>query len=238
MSLENRVALITGPTGGLGRVVTREFAEAGVRLALFSRGEERLKQLVGGLDLRAGRVVTAPVDLSDPESLHSGIQKVLEKFTRLDILLHLVGGWSGGKSVLETPHEEVSNMLDQHLWTTLNLVQTALPHLLAGNWGRVIVISSPTAAQPRAKTLSYAVGKAAQETLMLTLAEELKGTGVTANVVQVKTIDVEHQRDREPTPRNAVWTTPEEIASTILYLCSDQANMINGARIPMFGGYR
>lgn len=238
MSMENRVALITGATGGLGRIVTREFAAANARLALFSRSEERLKQLVDGLGLEPGRVVTAPVDLGDSDSLHAGIRTVLEKFARLDILLHLVGGWSGGKNVLETPIEDVSTMLNQHLWTTMNLVQAALPHLLEGNWGRVIVVSSPTATRPRARTLPYAVGKAAQETLMITLAEELKGTGVTANVVQVKTIDVEHQREREPTPKNAFWTTPEEITSAILYLCSDEARMVNGARIPMFASYR
>jgi len=72
--------------------------------------------------------------------------------------------------------------------------------------------------------------------LMLTLAKELAGSGVTANVLQVRTIDASHERDREPTPQNASWTTPEEIAATISYLCSEEARVINGARIPLYGG--
>jgi NAD(P)-dependent dehydrogenase (short-subunit alcohol dehydrogenase family) len=79
------------------------------------------------------------------------------------------------------------------------------------------------------------VGKAAEETLMLTLSEELKNSGVTANVLRVRSIDVEHKREREPSPKNASWTTPEEIAVALLYLCSDEANRVNGARIPLYG---
>lgn len=69
----------------------------------------------------------------------------------------------------------------------------------------------------------------------MALAQEIRGSGVTANVIRVQTIDVEHQRDREPSPATTAWTTPEEIASTILYLCSEDAKLVNGARIPLYG---
>jgi NAD(P)-dependent dehydrogenase (short-subunit alcohol dehydrogenase family) len=70
----------------------------------------------------------------------------------------------------------------------------------------------------------------------LTLAQELRGTGVTANVLQVRAIDARYERDRERTPKNLAGTTPEEITAAILFLCSDQAQTINGARIPLYGG--
>ena len=82
----------------------------------------------------------------------------------------------------------------------------------------------------------YAAAKAAEEALVLTVAKEVARTGVTANVLQVRSIDAERERDREPTPKNASWTTPEEITSAILYLCSDDAQVVNGARIPLHGG--
>jgi NAD(P)-dependent dehydrogenase (short-subunit alcohol dehydrogenase family) len=72
---------------------------------------------------------------------------------------------------------------------------------------------------------------------MLTLSQELKETGVTANLVQAKTIDVKREKVSAPTPDNASWTTPEELASTILYLLSDEASTVNGAKIPLFGSY-
>ena len=71
--------------------------------------------------------------------------------------------------------------------------------------------------------------------LALTLAEEVKGSGVTANVIRVKTIDTEHERQRQPSAKNAAWTAPEEIATAIQYLCSDAAGMVNGARLPLYG---
>lgn len=74
----------------------------------------------------------------------------------------------------------------------------------------------------------------AQEALMLTLARELVGSGVTANILQVRTIDAKYERDEQPMPKNANWTTPEEITAAILYLCSDEAHVVNGARIPLY----
>jgi NAD(P)-dependent dehydrogenase (short-subunit alcohol dehydrogenase family) len=79
------------------------------------------------------------------------------------------------------------------------------------------------------------VGKAAQEALTLAIAKESAGSGVTANILQVRTIDADRERDRNPSGKNASWTTPEEITAAILYLCSDEAGVVNGARIPLYG---
>lgn len=97
------------------------------------------------------------------------------------------------------------------------------------------MVSSPTAVHPPAKSAPYAVGKAAQEALILALVQEVKDAGVTANILQVRTIDAKHERDRQPTLKNASWTTPEKILSAILYLCTDESQVVNGARIPLFG---
>jgi NAD(P)-dependent dehydrogenase (short-subunit alcohol dehydrogenase family) len=235
MNLDNRIAIVTGATGGLGRVVTGRFAEQGARLALVGRSADRLNQLAGDLDLPSDRWMAHTGDLGSPLAARTAVEAVIETWGRVDILLHLVGGWTGGKRVPDVEADSVSGMLQQHLWTTFHMAQALLPHLIAQQWGRVIAVSSPYAAAPRAKGAPYAVAKAAQETLLLTLAQELKGSGVTANVLLVRTIDVDHERDRDPTSRNSSWTTPDEIASAMLYLCSDEARMVNGARIPLYG---
>jgi len=108
--------------------------------------------------------------------------------------------------------------------------------MTANHWGRILVISSPTASHPDANTAPYAIGKAAQEALILTIAQEVKEKGITANILLVKTIDVEHARDLKPDAKNASWTTPEEITAALLYLSSEEARTINGARIPLYGG--
>lgn len=235
MGLENRIAVITGATGGLGRVAAHRLAEKGARLVLVSTSSEKLEMLERELNLPRDRVLSMAMDLSRPEAPRSLLDAVIASSGRADIILHFVGGWIGGKPVAQVAPEEVSSMLQQHLWTTFHLAQVFSPHLVANGWGRLIVVSSPNVATPPQKGAPYTIGKSAQEALMLTLAEELKGTGVTANILRVRSIDVKHERDNQPSPKTASWTTPEEIAAAILYLCSEEAGMVNGARIPIYG---
>lgn len=235
MGLDERVVVITGATGGLGRVVAHRLAETGARLVLVSSSAEKLEVLERELNLAEERTLSIAVDLNQQRAAQSVLDAVVEKFGRADALLHFVGGWMGGKPVPNVSAEDVSMMLQQHLWTTFYLAQVFGPHLAANGYGRLIVVSSPSVAAPPANGAPYAIGKSAQEALILTLAEEYKGTGVTANILRVRSIDVKHERDNQPSPKTASWTTPEEIAAAILYLCSDQAGMVNGARIPLYG---
>jgi NAD(P)-dependent dehydrogenase (short-subunit alcohol dehydrogenase family) len=235
MGLKNRTAIITGATGGLGRVVTRRLAESGAQLVLSGSNTAKLDALASELSLADGCWLPVAADLTEAAAAQRLLDAALAKFGRVDILLHFVGGWMGGKPVTQVPAADVSTMLQQHLWTTFYLAQAFCPHLAANGWGRIVVVSSPSAGTPPANGLPYAVGKSAQEALIATLAEELKGTGVTANVLRVRAIDLKHERESQPSARNASWTTPEEIAEAVLYLCSDAAGVINGARIPLYG---
>jgi NADP-dependent 3-hydroxy acid dehydrogenase YdfG len=123
MTLKNRAVVITGATGSLGRTVARGMTEAGARLALLGRSTERLEHLASELGLTEDRYLTHQVDLSSAESVESAAQAVANKFGKTDVLLNLVGGWTGGKSVVEVNRMDVSNMIQQHVWTTFNLAQ-------------------------------------------------------------------------------------------------------------------
>jgi NAD(P)-dependent dehydrogenase (short-subunit alcohol dehydrogenase family) len=126
-------------------------------------------------------------------------------------------------------------MLDQHVWTTLNVARAAVPGMVGRGWGRFIATSSTAALEGTSGMAAYAVAKAGEEALLRTLAREVAGTGVTANVLVVRKIDAAHERDTEPGPKNATWATPEELVAAMLYLCSDEGSVVNGARIPLTG---
>jgi NAD(P)-dependent dehydrogenase (short-subunit alcohol dehydrogenase family) len=237
MDLTNRVAVITGAAGGLGSTVTRELATRGVSLALLGNDPVKMEALTKSLSLPASRLLTQTVDLLDPAETESAAEAVVAKFSKIDILLHLVGGWTGGKSLLEATADDLTFMLNQHVWTSFNVIQAFVPHLIKNGWGRVVMITSPYAARPTAKGGPYAVGKSGQEAIMLTLSQELKGTGVTANLLQAKTIDAKREKTSNPSPDNASWTTPEELTAGMLYLLSEEAGTVNGAKIPMFGSF-
>src|SRR5690349_1997581 len=142
MSMADHVAVITGATGGLGRVVTRRLAEEGARLALFSTNLGHLEALAAELALPPDRLLLQAVDLRDPTATQAAAQAVSARWGRADILLHLVGGWAGGTPVTEVAPDTVAEMLHQHLWTTLHLMQAFVPQFQAGGWGRLIAVSS------------------------------------------------------------------------------------------------
>lgn len=223
----NRVIVITGATGALGTLTVKTFAAQGHSLAVLGHDQNKLDVLTRDLNLPSERLFTAIVDLRDGSAVHAAAEAVTAKFGSVHALFHLVGGWVGGKTLPETSVDDLESMLGQHVWTTFHLFQAFSPKLATNGWGRVITISPSTTSNPPAKRGVYTATKAAQETLLLTLAAELKESGVTANIIQVRAIDVD-------TSRKGDGTTPTEIVAAMQYLFSDEAGKITGARIPLY----
>jgi NAD(P)-dependent dehydrogenase (short-subunit alcohol dehydrogenase family) len=221
----HKVILITGATGALGRKTAQAFAERGYSLALLDFDQTKLDTLARDLNLPNERLFTAIVDLRDAAAVHSARAAVDAKFGGIHGLIHLVGGWTGGKTIPESSADDFTSMLGQHVWTTFHLYQAFMPLLEKNKWGRVITVSPSTVSNPPPKRGIYNAAKAAQENLVLTLAAELKESNVTANIVQVRAIDVDGKGS---------GATPDEIVAAILYLFSDEAGKITGARIPLY----
>jgi 3-oxoacyl-[acyl-carrier protein] reductase len=236
MGLEERVAVIAGASGGLGRVVTQTLAERGMRVAMLGSDAERLETLAGELKLQASEYSTHALRLEEREGVFACARAVYEKFGRADALLNFVGGWVGGKELVDIAPDDFATMLSQHAWTTFHLAQAFVPHMIRNGWGRIATVSAPNTFQPQPKRAVYAAAKAAQEALILGLAQELVGTGVTANVLVVRAIDAKHEREKNPTPKNAGWTTPEELTGALLYLLTDEGGVVNGQRLALYGG--
>jgi NAD(P)-dependent dehydrogenase (short-subunit alcohol dehydrogenase family) len=229
------VVLVTGATGVLGRAVVARFAADGVQLGLAGRDTGRLEALAADLGLGTDRWTPAVGDLRDPEAAAAVARTVEARFGRVDVVVHLVGGWTGGTPVVDLDPAELRSMLDQHLWTTLHLVRAVVPGMVERGFGRVLAVTSPLASNPGPRGASYAIAKAAEEVLLRSLSREVSGSGVTANLVAVRTIDTAHERETSPTTRNAAWATPEEIAGVLAFLASPAAAAITGARIPLDG---
>jgi 3-oxoacyl-[acyl-carrier protein] reductase len=221
-----KTVVVTGATGVLGNLVAKTFAERGHNIALLAKDQNKLDSLTRDLNLPTERLYAQAIDLLNKQAVHDSAEAVLSKFGSVHALIHLVGGWTGGKTIPESNADDFESMLNQHAWTTFHLLQAFVPHIAASQWGRVIVVSKPETVKPSAKTALYTAAKAAQESLVLTLAEEYKDSGLTANVIHVKSID---------TKNNGKGITPAEIVSAMTYLFSDEAGKVNGARIPLYG---
>jgi len=221
----NKAIVITGATGVLGKQTARTFSQQGYSLALLDHNQDRLDSIARDLNLPEERLYASVLDLRDRQAVHDSAEAVANQFGSVHALIHLVGGWTGGRTLPEASESELTSMLDQHVWTTFHLFQAFAPKLAASKWGRVIVVSKSTVANPPGKEGIYAAAKAAQENMVLTLAAELKDSGVTANIIQVKSIDVKNE---------GKGTTPDKIVSVMMYLFSEEANKINGARLPAY----
>ena len=230
---DRRVAMITGATGGLGRVLVPDLAADGWDLVLVGSSQERLDGLVSaaGVDPDHSAIIVA--NLREQAAATAAIDAAYERFGRVDALAHLVGGWTGGTHVGRSSDEPFTDMIDQHFWTSLNVVRELAPRMVDAGFGRIAAVSSPMAAAPDAGMSAYGVGKAAQETLFAALAQEVAGTGVTVNVVRVRAIDTAGGEAGSDKP---YATTPAEISSAIRYLFSDAARVVNGERIGLHGG--
>jgi NAD(P)-dependent dehydrogenase (short-subunit alcohol dehydrogenase family) len=223
--------MISGATGGLGRVLAADLAADGWDLALLGTSAERLESLRAELDLPPARALLVAVDLREREAAAEAVAAVYAHFGHVEGLAHLVGGWTGGPRCVDTDDAPYAEMLDQHLWSSLNLLRPLVPRMTDAGFGRIVAVSSPMASLPDPGQSAYAVGKAAQETLLVAIAREVAGTGVTANVLRVRAIDTRGVRERDPHGKGASMTTPDEICAAVRYLFSDRARVVNGQRI-------
>jgi NAD(P)-dependent dehydrogenase (short-subunit alcohol dehydrogenase family) len=228
-----RVALVTGASGSVGRVAAADLAAAGMRVGLVGTDEPRLDALVDELGLDRRRTAIAGGDLRNEAAARTAVRSIASALGPVDIVVHLVGGWTGGASVADVDPAQFRAMLDQHLWTSVHVARAVLPGMVERGWGRLVAISTPNASTPPARMAPYAVGKAAQETLFAALAREVAGTGVTANVLLARSI---RPPGAAPDPaKKDPGTAAEDVASAIAWLCSDAAAAVNGARIPLYG---
>jgi NAD(P)-dependent dehydrogenase (short-subunit alcohol dehydrogenase family) len=219
--------LITGAKGGLGNFVTKAFLETGARVAGVSRS-------IADSDFPSPNFHAISADLN-AETATNIAAAVVQKWGRIDTLIHLVGGFAGGQSVDATTEETLERMLDMNFRTAFHTLRAVLPGMRAQGAGRIVAIGSKAAIDPSPGLSAYAASKAALVSLIRTVAAENRDAGITANVVLPGTMDTPANRAAMPAADPSKWVQPAHVASLLVYLASDQAAQINGAVIPIDG---
>ena len=236
MDFSGRTAIVTGGKGALGSEVVRSFLGAGANVAIPVRPGSILEDAKADSRQGSGRVVERACDVTAERDVAGFVSAIRKEFGGPDILVHAAGGYDGGKRVDETSSDMWDRMLSLNLRSAFLFAKEVLPSMRAKGDGRLVFVSAATALRPAARSGAYAVSKRGILTLMEVLAEELKGTGVTANAVAPSVIDTPANRLSMPDADWKRWIRPEDMASIILYLCSPAAREINGATLPLKGG--
>lgn len=233
--LAGRTIAIAGVGGGLGPVVARRLAEAGATLALTDVDAGRLDAVANDLDLPEERLDAREVDLLDEDSARGWVAHLEERFGGTDALVHLVGGWKGGDPIATTPLADYAFLHDLLVRTVQHATRAFFDALAESASGRFVLVSSAQAQAPDGTNASYAATKAAAETWTFALADSFREaeSAATANVVVVNAILTPEMREADPDKAFKTFTSAEDIAEAIAFLCSDAAGKMNGKRLEL-----
>jgi NAD(P)-dependent dehydrogenase (short-subunit alcohol dehydrogenase family) len=231
--LDGRVVAIAGIAGGLGPVVAERLSEAGATVAGADVSQERIDEVGSGLGLPVERWDGRAVDLLDEAATREWCAALLERFGRVDALLHLVGGWRGGQPLHEEPLTDWDLLHDLLIRTVQHTTRAFHDALLAGESGRFVLVSAKQAQAPSNTNAAYAAAKAAAEAWTLALADGFEGTAATANIIVVDAILTPRMREESPNEEFPTFTPAEQIADAIAFLCSGAAEKMNGQRLPL-----
>lgn len=232
----SKVAVITGATGALGRVVVKAFLDQGTRVVSTYRSEEKKNQLVDFLG-EADALMSVKTDVTNEADVQGLFRKVIAKYGRVDFLLNIVGAYKGGTEIANTKEEDWDSMMSINLKSAFLCSKAALPHMLRQNYGRIINVASRTALEKRyrSKSGAYAVSKAGVVVLTETIAEEVRKYDINVNCILPSTIDTPDNRQILPEADFSKWVKPEQIAKVLLFLVSEDSSTISGASIPVYG---
>jgi NAD(P)-dependent dehydrogenase (short-subunit alcohol dehydrogenase family) len=229
-----RVVLITGAGGNLGRAVASTFAAAGARLALLDRNAGAIGDTIGACSGQAEAKAFA-TDLIDPAAVASSVNAVLDHFGRIDVLANIAGGFTMGPLLQDTSDRDWDFMLDLNARSVFNTCRCVIPHMLAQGGGRIVNVSARAATQGKGRMAPYCASKAAVITLTESLAAENRHSGINVNCILPGTIDTPQNRADMPDADFSHWVPPAALADVVFFLASEGARCINGAAIPVYG---
>ncbi len=232
--LQEKVAVVTGATGNLGRALCRALLDRGAKVALIARDNralEALQEALGAQDRTAGFAI----DLGEANAVQNGMDRIVERFGGIHILVNAVGGFRMGPPLHETAVEDWDQMMAINARSVFMSCKAAIPHMLAAGGGQIVNISARAARQGKGRMGPYCASKAAVIALTESLAEEHRDTGIRVNCILPGTLDTPQNRAALPDADYRCWVSPEALSDVVLFLISEAARAIQGASIPVYG---
>lgn len=235
MTFRDNVVLVAGGTGGLGRAVSVAFLKEGADLIVTYLVDHEFAELQSAAGENSSSLRGYKVDVTDEQAVQKLIDGVVADHGHLDMLVNTVGGYAGGMAMWESDIPMLNRMLALNLLSGFLLSRAAAKVMRQQRKGAIVNIASKAAVDHEGDLAAYAASKAAAVAMLDSLASDLKGSGVRANSILPSIIDTEANRRSMPNADFAKWPKPEDIARVVVFLCSDDAKVIHGAAIPVYG---
>lgn len=234
-SFAGRVALVAGGTGALGAAIARAFAGAGARVVVTFRRADGLDALLASAGSHAESIEGHAVDAGDELAVKAMADAIVARHRRLDVMVNAIGGYAGGTPLWRNAPDVLARMLALNAVAGYNLARAVVPAMLAARHGAIVNVAARAGVAPEAGAAEYAASKAAAIAMIAALAADLAGSGVRVNSILPSIIDTPANRRAMPGADAASWPKPEAIARVVLFLASDDADLVHGASIPVYG---
>jgi NADP-dependent 3-hydroxy acid dehydrogenase YdfG len=226
MSLHDAVVVVAGAGGGAGAAVVRRLASVGAVVVTADRSLESTESLVAEIPA----IHPYAVDLLDQVATNAWAQSVAAEFGRVDGVVHLVGGWRGGKGITEADLADWDFLSGLLVRTVQHTTRAFHDHLRASPIGRFVLVSAAEASRPTAKNASYAAAKAAAEAWTLAVADSFRGSQAAATIIIVKALVTPQMRAAKPDAAFTGYTDVADLAEAIVSRWGPPADKINGER--------
>jgi len=233
MALNEKVALVTGGTGALGRVVVARLSREGATVYASFLDERELQDLP---EVFQASVVTLKADVTTEAGVERLYDEIISRSSRIDIVVNGVGGFLPRKQITEVSLEEWESMMNINLKSTFLSMRESLRRMKGQKYGRIINMSAMVGLSPTPGRAPYAISKAGVSLLTEIVAQEQKGSGITINAIAPSIIATPANLASMPGQDSSKWVRPEEIADLIVYLCSPSAGAITGTTFKAYGG--
>jgi NAD(P)-dependent dehydrogenase (short-subunit alcohol dehydrogenase family) len=230
-NFSNKVVLITGGTGALGRTLVKKFIDSGARTISSYLNEKEAEKL----KIADHKVELIKLDITKEEEILKVIPILVERFGTIDVLVNLVGGYLGGKNITEIGENDWDAMMGLNLKSAFLISKYVIPVMKSGKGGNVVHISSRTGLKSDGYDSAYAASKAGLIRFVESTSQEFKENNINVNCILPTTIDTEANRRAMPNADFDKWLLKEDLANVILFLCSPYSKVINGAAIPTYG---
>jgi 3-oxoacyl-[acyl-carrier protein] reductase len=235
LGIAGRAALVTAASKGLGRATAEALAAEGASVVICARGEEALGQAAAAIESAGGDVLAVAADVTRPEVPQQLVDAALEAFGRLDIVVANAGGPPPGRA-LEVDDEALAAALNANLVTSIRLVRAAVPHLRAGRWGRVCLITSISVRQPLPDLALSNTARTGLWAWAKTAAADLVTDGITLNLACPGSHDTERVRALGHTGPGGRLGDPSDFGKVVAFLCSEPAGFVSGVALGVDGG--
>ena len=235
MTKQNRNVLITGGTGILGSAVTKAYLTQGATVAVTYLFEEEVDRFKQDNPELSEDVTFLFADVTVEAEVQKTVAEFISKFGSLDVLVNIVGGFIGGIPAAALEEDRWDFMMNLNLKSVFLCCKTAIPHMTARGYGKIINVSARAGLKGEAGLSAYCVSKGGVRTLTESLAAEVMDSGVNVNAIMPSIMDTPTNRESMPDEDHDRWVAPADVAKVICFLTSDDASIINGAAIPVYG---